>query len=171
MDGLQPETIIDRPVPLIGGTYTDPIGVDSSPSTTEAVTPTPVQDKMIPLKPIAVDVMSDTLDTQTKRIKGTFSFEQLGALLIGNFLQNVSGTVRISPDGIVATDKSGNTTFALDGTTGDATFKGTVEAGTFIAGATQVGDSHVIIDGLNARIIINDGTYDRVLIGYDPGGF
>ena len=34
-----------------------------------------------------------------------------------------------------------------------------------------VGDNNVTIDGANKRILINDGTNDRVLIGYDSGGF
>ena len=37
--------------------------------------------------------------------------------------------------------------------------------------ALNVGDGNVKIDGANKRIIINDGTNDRVLIGYDSGGF
>jgi len=33
------------------------------------------------------------------------------------------------------------------------------------------GDTNVIIDGANRRILISDGTNDRVLIGYQAGGF
>jgi hypothetical protein len=33
------------------------------------------------------------------------------------------------------------------------------------------GDTNVIIDGANRRILISDGTNDRVLIGYQSGGF
>ena len=35
----------------------------------------------------------------------------------------------------------------------------------------SVGNANVKIDGVNKRIIINDGTNDRVLIGYQSGGF
>ena len=35
----------------------------------------------------------------------------------------------------------------------------------------QVGGSNVIIDGANRRITINDGANDRVLIGFQEGGF
>jgi len=35
----------------------------------------------------------------------------------------------------------------------------------------QVGNTNVLIDGANKRIIINDGTNDRVLIGYYPSLF
>ena len=33
------------------------------------------------------------------------------------------------------------------------------------------GDTNVLIDGANRRITISDGTNDRVLIGFDEGGF
>ncbi|KXB08830.1 hypothetical protein AKJ59_00430 [candidate division MSBL1 archaeon SCGC-AAA385M02] len=38
-------------------------------------------------------------------------------------------------------------------------------------GTVNVGNANVKIDGDNTRIIINDGTNDRILIGYDLGGF
>lgn len=40
-----------------------------------------------------------------------------------------------------------------------------------LTGDIQVGDGNVKIDGANKRIIISDGTYARVLIGYQSGGF
>lgn len=36
---------------------------------------------------------------------------------------------------------------------------------------TGTGAASIILDGANKRIIINDGTYDRILIGYQSGGF
>jgi len=42
---------------------------------------------------------------------------------------------------------------------------------TGIDGAINVGSNKVIIDGANTRIIINDGDDDRILIGYQSGGF
>jgi len=51
----------------------------------------------------------------------------------------------------------------------------TVAAGKITAGtvtvALDVGASNVKIDGANNRIVINDGTNDRVLLGYQSGGF
>ena len=45
-----------------------------------------------------------------------------------------------------------------------------VSAGKFTAGTlaalVALGVSNILIDGVNKRIIINDGTNDRVLIGY-----
>ena len=32
-------------------------------------------------------------------------------------------------------------------------------------------NNEIVIDGANKRIIINDGTHDRILLGYHSGGF
>ena len=40
-----------------------------------------------------------------------------------------------------------------------------------LSGDIQVGGANVKIDGANGRILINDGTNDRILIGYQSGGF
>lgn len=44
---------------------------------------------------------------------------------------------------------------------------GTLGDGTVI----NLGSEYIKIDGKNRRIIINDGTYDRILIGYQKNGF
>jgi len=43
-------------------------------------------------------------------------------------------------------------------------------AGT-ISTTINVGGAFVTIDGANSRIVVNDGTVDRVLIGYLQNGF
>lgn len=45
-----------------------------------------------------------------------------------------------------------------------------LEAGT-IEVAMNVGGSNVLIDGGNTRIVINDGSNDRILLGYLSGKF
>jgi len=35
----------------------------------------------------------------------------------------------------------------------------------------RIGETNLKIDGENRRIILNDGTNDRILIGYQSGGF
>lgn len=40
-----------------------------------------------------------------------------------------------------------------------------------ISAIASLGDEAVKLDGENRRIIISDGTNDRVLIGYQSGGF
>lgn len=44
-------------------------------------------------------------------------------------------------------------------------------AGQVVTGDVQLGNGNVKLDGANKRIIINDGSYDRILIGYQSGGF
>ena len=43
--------------------------------------------------------------------------------------------------------------------------------GQTLSGNLAVGEGNVLIDGVNKRITINDGTNDIVLLGYDSGGF
>jgi hypothetical protein len=43
-------------------------------------------------------------------------------------------------------------------------------AGT-ITTTIYLGGPNIVLDGANNRIIINDGTVDRILIGYLAGGF
>jgi len=45
---------------------------------------------------------------------------------------------------------------------------GTLDVDEYI---TLGADANVKIDGVNKRILINDGTNDRILIGYQSGGF
>ncbi len=40
-----------------------------------------------------------------------------------------------------------------------------------LTGDFNLNDSNVKIDGANKRILINDGSNDRILIGYQSGGF
>ena len=130
---MEPQTITDQPVPLLEGGMTPTTGTTTNPVTSDsgAYTPAPVTNVQVPFEQIAVDTIGTSINTETKSILGQFTFEQLGAIVVGLFQQGVSGEVKISPDGIIATNVNGDITFALDGTTGDATFKGTVEAADF----------------------------------------
>ena len=38
-------------------------------------------------------------------------------------------------------------------------------------GVIYIGSTNIKLDGQNKRIIINDGSDDRILIGYQAGGF
>lgn len=40
-----------------------------------------------------------------------------------------------------------------------------------LLGVLNVGNNKIKIDGQNARIIVNDGTTDRIIIGYLKDGF
>ncbi len=137
----------------------------------DTVNPTTIKDTSFPQKRIAQETISQSLNTRSRRILAEFQFTEMGAIQIGKYQNGISGDLRISPNGLVARDKDGNMTVAIDGSTGDATFKGTLQSGTLVTGQVIVGNNNVIIDGFNKRIIINDGFTDRVLIGYGQGLF
>lgn len=94
--------------------------------TNEAIPDTP-----IPRRRIAQELISASLNTKTQKILAEYEFERRGAIVIGDYQSEKQGEIRISPEGIYARNKVGLTTFAIDGETGDATFRGTVQAGEF----------------------------------------
>lgn len=173
MEGYQPQTIVDQPVPLLEGGFSDSSGSNSSPtSDSYAESPITIPDKRIIPPNTAQDTVSQSLNTATRRILGEFTFEQLGAIVVGAINSALgTGQITISPDGIIAKNSDGTTTFALDGTDGSATFLGELIAGSIITGAITVGANNVMIDGANKRIVINDGTNDRIIMGFLSGGF
>jgi len=114
------------------------------------------EDSGFPTKRVAVELLSSSLNTKSKKILAEFEFTESGALQIGKYDNGVSGDLRITPGGITARDQSGITTFAIDGETGSAVFKGTVQAGTLIGGKVAVGDGDILIDGEEKRMIFYD---------------
>jgi len=86
-----------------------------------------------------------------------FAVEPLG----GTQLSNLS-YLRVGAAGeIMNIDREGNAAFGGDISAASGTFTGTI----------YVGSANVLLDGANKRIVINDGTNDRVLIGYLSSGF
>lgn len=162
-----PTVISDNPFPSQDGqeNYSD------ASSSGETVKAEKIQDQGLPTKRIAVELISSALNTKSKKILAVFELTESGGFQVGKYLHGVSGDIKITPVGIVARDKAGITTFTLDGETGDATFRGTIQGESLLAGLIAVGNNNVIIDGENKRIIINDGTNDRILIGYQKNGF
>jgi len=125
------EVIADQPLPTTDVSV--PL-TSSQASASGTYGPTVIQTQPIPRKKIALEVIGAALNSKTRKILAAFEFALMGALQIGKYENGVSGDVRISPNGITARDLTGLPTFALDGETGDATFKGTVRAGSFITG-------------------------------------
>lgn len=207
----KPIEISDNPLP--GETETS---VSSSqPKSGGVYSAGKTKDNAFPVKKIAMELMSVALNTKSRKILAEFEFTEHGAIQIGKYDNGVTGDLRITPSGITARDKAGITTFAIDGETGSAVFKGSIRAGSLmtggsivggdinindvftvdnqgnmvassatfgqylskagtsqaLAGDIQVGNGNVKIDGANKRIIINDGSNDRILIGYQSGGF
>jgi|TARA_Y100000034_G_scaffold52172_1_gene64100 hypothetical protein len=135
--------------------------------------PNTIKGKQFPRKRVAVELLGSALNTRSRRILAEFQFTEMGAIQIGKYKNAISGDLRISPNGITARDKAGVTTFAIDGTTGDAVFKGEVRSGSLVTGEIVVGNNNVIIDGSSGqgKMVINDGTTDIILIGFQEGGF
>src|SRR3990167_10241317 len=136
------EVIVENPFP----------GQDSSlsistPPVKGVYAPTIEKEKIFPKKRIATELIGQTLNTRSRKILGEFEFTPSGALQIGDYKNGVSGDLRISPNGLTARDIAGLTTFAIDGTTGDAVFKGEVQAGSVVTGLVRVGNDTWIIDG------------------------
>ena len=124
-----PEVVQDQPfpneeVPQGFSSQATPAGVHS-PATTPAT--------KIPEKRAAIELLSSALNTRSKKILQEFELTQSGAIQIGSYKSGETGDLRLTPNGLTARDKAGVTTFTIDGTTGDATFKGTVQAGAVIA--------------------------------------
>ena len=120
---------------------------------TGVYTPTVSKDKSVPRKKIATELLSTALNTRSKKILQEFQLEQSGGIQIGDFKEGITGDLRLTPNGLTARDLAGVTTFAIDGTTGDATFKGEVQAGSLISGSVVVGDNTIVINGGTKQMI------------------
>jgi hypothetical protein len=114
-----PDTVEQAPFPNEGA------GASSSGSGVNVDT---FSQASFPAHQVASEVISTTLNTQQARILASYRFSVLGAIQIGSYVAGVSGDIKISPAGIVGRNSAGTTTFTIDGTTGSATFLGTVTA-------------------------------------------
>jgi len=153
----KPEEVQDAPFP-----NQDQQDTGSTQSTSDGVfTPKETKDLPFPRKRIASEVIGATLNTSSRKILAEYEFTPSGAIQVGKFESGTSGDLRISPDGIVARNKNNEVTFAIDGTTGDATFKGTLKAGSIVAG------DYFTVEEIGAfkGMIISDGTNDVIFIG------
>lgn len=148
-----PETIEDTPFPLQEGAVSFDIDQKTSNDKYGAKE---VKSRDFPTRRVAYELLGSALNTRSRKILAEFEFTQTGAIQIGDYKNGESGDLRISPNGITARDSSGLTTFAIDGTTGNAVFKGEVQAGTLISGLVVVGDNSVVIDGKERRLVFYD---------------
>lgn len=130
-----PLIIPDVPFPQDQGVAQQVFTVQTSqigqPSPTIEPTSQLVSGQGFPDKRVAYELLTTALNTKALTIGQPFTFTPSGALQIGNYELGVSGDIRISPAGIIARDSSGNTTFTLDGDTGDGTFSGQIRASSF----------------------------------------
>jgi hypothetical protein len=164
----QPTVIEDVPFPNENEVISSKT---SSGGTSEVYTPNTIPEQSLPTPRVAVELIGRSMNTKARKIMGEFQFTEHGAIQVGKYENGVSGDIKISPAGIVARNTSGIETIAIDGETGDAVFAGTIQTGSIISGSVVVGNNNVIIDGENRQIVVNDGQYDRILIGYQLNGF
>lgn len=160
-----PEVIPDAGFPLAGS----PVSAVTT-TTQETANKTygakEMAEQSFPLKMVAKELMSSALNTISRKISKAFEFTKSGALQIGEYIHGVSGDVRISPDGITARNNAGNTTFALDGDTGDAVFAGKLRSGSVVTGQVVVGNASIVIDGESRRIVFyDDNSIPTIVIG------
>lgn len=164
------EIIEENPFP--GENVVEPIVVTQKGSTNTPYNQPVIQSQPVPRKRIAQELISEKLNTTTRKILAEFQFTPSGALQIGNYQEGENGDIRISPVGIVARDVYGNTTFALDGETGNAVFKGSITSGSLITGSVLVGGDNIELNGDDTQILLRDEVGNVVVfIGYQENAF
>lgn len=140
----RPETIAEAPFP--GQSDGESYSMSQSTSSGELGTQK-INSQKMPEKRVAVELLSSALNTKSKKVLGVFELAQSGGFRIGNYLEGESGQIDITPNGIVARDIAGVLSFVLDALTGDATFKGTIQAGSLISQQVIVGNNSIVLDG------------------------
>lgn len=140
---------------------------ESSDSTKDVKNPQTTEDRPIPRRIVAQETIGSALNTKSRKIMAEFSFTEMGAIKIGKYVNGVSGEVNIAPAGIVALNTSGDTTFALDGETGNAVFAGELRSGTLVTGDIVVGNNTWIISGDPdfPRIVLYNSGVPEIVIG------
>lgn len=174
----EPETISDNPFPTEGESIGG--GVTSS----DINTPTTIKESGFPKRKVAHELLSSALNTVSRKILAEFEFTESGAIQIGKYTNGVLGDIRITPNGITARDLAGLITFAIDGETGNAVFKGEIQAGSVFSEGTIEGGTIIggIIDGgsinINDRFVVDElgsfsigsGDYPNIMtVSYDEG--
>jgi hypothetical protein len=104
------------------------------------------------------DLINARIDTEAKTILSDFSFGVSGALQIGTYVNGVSGDIKISPAGIVGRNINGDNTITISGSTGNATFAGTVVATTGTIGGFTL-STIALYAGISTTRIQLDTTY------------
>lgn len=163
---FESETIIREPLPVPGELVIPQLpAVGVRKVGTDTIYESPgAQVRPLPERLIAYATISESINTQHKKILGDYSFGISGALSVGKYENGVSGDIRITPNGLVARNVNGETTLTIDGASGNVTMKGTLQAGSLIAG-----DSRVVIEGSasGGRMVFYDSSnLPSIFIGY-----
>jgi hypothetical protein len=129
--------------------------------------PEEIKSNSVPKPVIANAVISETIDTQQRRILGQYQFGSTGSIQVGKYESGVTGDIRISPTGILGRDSTGDTTFSIDATTGDAYFKGTIVA----SAGSEVTDLVVKDHSLNKYVDFHTDAQSHRLTDCSDGSF
>ena len=124
----EPEVIQENPFP---NEAVVPTVTPSQTQTKDTYSSTVVKDKPFKQKKVAHETIAQSLNTKSRKVLQEFDLVESGGFRVGNFKEGISGDLRITPSGLTARDQSGNTTFAIDGETGSAVFKGDIQAADF----------------------------------------
>jgi hypothetical protein len=124
-----PETIADTQLPDNQSVFLSTGSTPDSATRSGVLTPQTAGGTQPPKRVIAHETISQSLNTKSRRILKEFGLSESGGFKIGKFAIGENGDISITPAGIVARDSAGNTSFALDGETGDATFRGEIQGG------------------------------------------
>jgi len=148
-----PEVIQDQPFPFPVPGMPNPFQMTQQINNQQGLyAPAQIQTQPFPSNTTADQLISNQLNSRTKKIMGSFQFTPSGAIKIGDFRKGQAGEIDLSPVGILAKNIQGNTTFFLDGDTGDATFAGELGAGSLVTGKILVGkDGSTVIDEQGIR--------------------
>jgi len=156
-----PEIVEEAPFPY---ETSELVGDFADRETKDVKSPSVQRENKVRAKRIAVELLSQSLNTRSRKIIQEFEFTESGALQIGSFVNGISGDLRLSPNGITARDIAGITTFAIDGTDGSAVFAGQLRAGSTIVSNSIITEQ--ASSGNGRTVYLNDGV-PAIIIG-DP---
>lgn len=153
-----PEIIQDSPFP---SENVNPVITPTATNPTGTYTQTTTKPNPFPRKMLAVELLSTALNTRSRKILQQFKLDQSGGIQVGDFEEGISGDLRITPNGLTARDIAGLTTFAIDGLTGDAYFRGSLVLGGDLTiqneEGTAIVDSTGIISSSNFNFNSDEG--------------
>lgn len=146
---ISPETIPFLPLPN-ANVY--PLPQEASNTNKTMNTPATVPAIKLPKRLIATETVSSNFDTYSKRIIGEFKFSPLGAITLGEYINGVQGDLKLSAGGLQARNINGDIALLFDVLTGNAYFKGTIQAGSVISEGQIDGGSI----NINSRFQVNE---------------
>jgi len=133
---LKPETIPEVLFPGQSPTNSVFVGGADNPESMPA--------QPFPSAVVASHLISSMLNSISGKILGGFSFGRSGSIKIGKYVNGVSGEIALSPNGITGLNSSGVVTFAIDATTGNASFLGTIYAAAGSIGGFTINSSYLV---------------------------